>query len=126
LRLQSAHNRIRIHDWGDPGFCLGRGELQAALVDEPELKLEPGMLLIFEELLSPTTGRAADADRGHRHAVRLVAVEAGHDPLTDTPLQLVRWHVEDALPFPLCVSAEFELGGDTEVREIAVARGNVV
>lgn len=126
LRLQSAHNRIRIHNWGDPGFCLGKGELQAALVDDPQLKLEAGAVLIFEEVLSPSTGRAADADRRHRHAVRLVAVQPGLDPLTNTPLQLVRWHVEDALPFTLCVSAEFELGGDTEVREIAVARGNVL
>ncbi|MBB2496650.1 baseplate J/gp47 family protein [Pseudomonas sp. UL070] len=126
LRLESAHNRIHIHNWGDPGFCLGKGEVQAALVSAPALKLVPGAVLIFEEVLSPTTGRSADADRRHRHAVRLVAVQVGLDPLTNTPLQLVRWHVEDALPFALCVSAEFELGGDTEVREIAVARGNVL
>lgn len=126
LRLQSAHNRIRIHHWGDPGFCLGKGETAAALVEDAELKLTPGMLLIFEEVLSPTTGRAADADRRHRHAVRLLSVTPGFDPLTGTALRLVRWHSEDALPFMLCVSAEFELGGDTEVREIAVARGNVL
>ncbi|CAD5108255.1 putative baseplate assembly protein [Zestomonas carbonaria] len=126
LRLHSAHNRIAIHHWGDPAFCLSRGALEAALVNDPALDLEAGMVLIFEEVLSPTTGLAADADRSHRHAVRLVEVKPGHDPLTDTPLCLVRWHVEDALPFALCVSAEFPLGGDTEVREIAVARGNAV
>ncbi|MET1080529.1 MAG: putative baseplate assembly protein [Pseudomonas sp.] len=126
LRLQSSHNRIRLHAWGDTAFCLGRGALEAALVDEPALALEPGMVMILEEVLSPTLGTGADADRSHRHPVRLVAVEPGFDALTQTPLQLVRWHEEDALPFALCVSAEFEQGGAQVVREIAVARGNVV
>ncbi|MBC9251672.1 putative baseplate assembly protein [Pseudomonas alcaligenes] len=129
LPLHAAHNRIRIHNWGDPGFCLGRGEVQAALVDSPALSLSAGALLIFEEVLGPPdpdSGESTEVNLRHRHAVRLLAVEPGHDPLTNTDLQLVRWHVEDALPFPLCVSAEFKLGGDTEVREIAVARGNVL
>ncbi|MGD2128569.1 MAG: putative baseplate assembly protein [Lysobacterales bacterium] len=126
LRLQSSHNRIAIHDWGDPHFCLGRGATAAALVDDPALNLEAGMVLILEEVLSPTTGLKEDTDTSHRHAVRLDTVEAGTDPLTNTPLQLVTWHLEDALPFPLCVSAEFNVGGSIEIRPIAVARGNVV
>jgi hypothetical protein len=126
VTLQSAHNRIAIHAWGDPNFCLPRGAIEAALVDDPVLALEPGTVLIFEEVLSPTTGRSAEADGSHRHAVRIKAIDPGLDVLTGTSLQLIRWHDEDALPFPLCVSAEFEQGGSTDLREIAVARGNVV
>lgn len=126
LTLQSAHNRIAIHAWGDPHFCLPRGATEAALVDNPKLALTVGEVLIAEEVLSATTGRAAEADRGHRCALRLISVESGRDELTGTDLQLVRWHADDALPFPLCVTAEFDQGGATELRQIAVMRGNAV
>jgi hypothetical protein len=126
LRLHANHTGIQIHNWGDPHFCLGRGATAAALVNDPALSLEPGMVLILEEVLSPTTGLKEDADSSHRHAVRLQAVEPGTDPLTHTPLQLITWHPEDALPFSLCVSAEFDVGGNIEIQPIAVAHGNVV
>ena len=126
LTLQSAHNRIAIHAWGNPNYCLPRGATEAALVDNPKLALTKSMVLIAEEVLSTTTGRAAEADRSHRCALRLISVEAGKDELTGVDLQLVRWHADDALPFPLCVTAEFELGGATELRQIAVMRGNAV
>ena len=126
LTLQSAHNRIAIHAWGNPNYCLPRGATEAALVDNPKFALTKSMVLIAEEVLSATTGRAAEADRSHRCALRLISVEAGKDELTGVDLQLVRWHADDALPFPLCVTAEFELGGATELRQIAVMRGNAV
>ena len=126
LTLQSAHNRVAIHAWGNPNYCLPRGATEAALVDNPKLALTKSMVLIAEEVLSATTGRAAEADRSHRCALRLISVEAGKDELTGVDLQLVRWHADDALPFPLCVTAEFELGGATELRQIAVMRGNAV
>lgn len=126
LTLQSAHNRIAIHAWGDPNFCLPRDATEAALVDNPKLTLTVGQVLIAEEVLSATTGRATEAERSHRHALRLISVEDGEDALTGTTLKLVRWHADDALPFPLCVTAEFDRGGATDLREIAVLRGNVV
>lgn len=126
LPLQSAHNRIDIHHWGEPDFCLGKGAQEAALIDDPPLSLQAGMLLILEEVLSPGTGRAPDADRSHRHAVRLIEVKPGYDALTDTPLQLVRWHAEDALPFPLCISARIQQSGVSETFRIARACANVV
>jgi hypothetical protein len=135
LTLQSAHNQIRVHAWSAPNFCLGKGSTSAALVDDGALSLQPGALLVFQEMLSPTTGRRDDADRSRRHAVRLLTVEAGIDPigaldpLTHAPLpvklQLVGWHEQDALPFPVCVSAEFAVAGTLEVRSISVALGNV-
>lgn len=124
--LHAAHSRIAIHDFADPACCLPRGTTAAALVNTPALVLAVGEVLIFEEILSPATGKAADLDASHRHPVRLTAVSPGHDDLTNTDLLLINWHAEDALPFPLCVSHEFEVGGALVKQAIAVARGNVV
>ncbi|GAB7125496.1 putative baseplate assembly protein [Silvimonas sp. JCM 19000] len=136
IKLQTAQSRIEIHDWGDPHFCLAKGSTSAALVQvavpapatppPTKLALAPGMVLVLEEICSPTTGIAADADPSHRCAVRLTRVEVGADPLGGQQLLLVSWHSDDALAFPLCVRAEFAEGGATDVRTIAVARGNVV
>jgi hypothetical protein len=124
--LHAAHSEIAIHDFADPAYCLPRGTTAAALVNTPALALAPGDVLILEEVLSPTTGKVADLDASHRHPVRLTAVSPGHDDLTNTDLLLINWHNEDALPFPLCVSHEFEIGGALVKQAIAVARGNVV
>jgi hypothetical protein len=126
LTLQSAHNRIELHTWSESGYCLARGSTAAALVDKGGLVLKAGDLLILEEVAGALSGLKEDADPGHRHAVRLLAVEKGLDPLGAVGLQLVRWHEEDALPFTLCVSKEFDVGGTQETRSITVARGNVV
>ncbi|WP_426105204.1 putative baseplate assembly protein [Massilia sp. TSP1-1-2] len=136
LTLQSAHNGIGIHAWGDPNFCLARGSTSAALVDGAGLSLKAGDVLVLEEVANPGTGLAADADRSHRHAVRLLAVEAGVDPMgavdpvthaaLPVALQLVRWHADDALPFALCVTVERPLGGGLQTLQLARARGNVV
>ena len=126
LTLKSGHGRIAIHRYADPAYCLPRGATQAALVRTAGMDLKPGLVLVFEEVCSPTTGNPADADPLRRHAVRLTAVEPDTDPLTGTPLLLVNWADDDALPYAQCVAAEFPEGGATTVREIAVARGNVV
>lgn len=124
--LHAAHSEIAIHDFADPAYCLPRGATAAALVNTPALALAAGDVLILEEILSPTTGKVADLDASHRHPARLTAVSPGHDDLTNTDLLLINWHNEDALPFPLCVSHEFEIGGALVKQAIAVARGNVV
>ena len=124
--LHAAHSEIALHDFADPAYCLPRGTTAAALVNTPALALAPGDVLILEEVLSPTTGKVADLDASHRHPVRLTAVSPGHDDLTNTDLLLINWHADDALPFTLCVSHEFEIGGALVKQAIAVARGNVV
>ena len=78
-------------------------------------RLEPGACLAFVERVSPTTGEREDADRRHRHVVRLTAVTLAQDPsgqLFDDPpidgptdVTMIEWSAEDALPFPLCLSA---------------------
>ncbi len=92
----------------------------------PRLHLEPGDVLIFEEVIGPETGHPGDADPKHRHAVRLTQIEAGIDPLNDQPVVEIVWAAEDALPFPLCLSS---LGPPPEceiIENISVAWGNVI
>lgn len=99
---------------------------EASETEAPKLHLKPGDILIFEEIVGPKTGNPSDADPGHRHAVRLTHVAAGVDPLNGQPVVEVGWAAQDALPFPLCVSA---LGPAPEceiVCNVSVARGNVV
>jgi hypothetical protein len=92
----------------------------------PQLHLRPGDVLIFEEVIGPTTGNPADADHSHRHAVRLTRVEASTDPLNGRQLVEVGWAREDALPFALCISV---LGPPPDckiIHNVSVARGNVI
>ncbi|NDJ76511.1 MAG: putative baseplate assembly protein, partial [Chloroflexi bacterium] len=100
------------------------------------LQLEPGDILIFEEvknpetdgatLINPRTGFAADANPKQRHAVRLTRVTPRVDRLYGQPVLDIEWDSRDALPFPLCISAVAK-EPPCELREnISVARGNVI
>lgn len=141
LRLYQAHNEVKFYTWGDEECCLPKGATQAFLKDDPanRLRLRRGDVLILEEKIDPKTGLEADANPLHRHAVRLTFVnpEATQDasgkrtpvdppltdPLTGQAYVEVRWDPQDALPFPLCLSAV--IGGQTK-DELSVARANVV
>jgi hypothetical protein len=157
LVLRKAHNEILFYTWGGRECCLSAGTTSATLLDHwlpPDssssaantngglaraLNIQPGDVLIFEEVLGAKTGVAADADPSHRCAVRVTHVRVAEDPLypvsvgegegarnLPTPLVEIEWAVEDALPFSLCVSA---IGGApicTYLANISVARGNVV
>lgn len=128
-RLLPGLHRLLFHAWGDAACCLPRGATRATLRDAQPLAA--GDVLVFEEVLSPTRLTAADADRGKRWAVRLTRVRPGTDPsgrLFDEPpvdealpVTEIEWHVEDALPFALCLSVPERPG-----LPISVARGNVV
>ena len=145
----AAHSAIRLHTWGDELCCLPRGSTGATLVDAPRsapdappvvllaatdaasapprtLKLAAGDLLIFEEVLGPRTGNPADADPAHRHAVRLTAVQTSVDPLDGTLLLEVAWDACDALPFDLCLSVRTPSPDCAWLRDVSLARGNVL
>ena len=127
IRLYSSHNEISFYTWSDSECCLPRGSTCATLFNDPSLFLEPGDVLIFEEVYSPTEATQADADPTHRHAVRLKTVTPSEDPLNGIKVVDIEWHEMDALPFPLCLSALVpDPDGKETVREISVARGNVV
>lgn len=131
IRLHAAHNLIRFHTFGDTLCCLEQGSTAAALLNTG-LHLSAGDVLILEEVRDPRTGLPADANPARRHAVRLTSVTKRTDPILrdangHPPTYLdVTWATEDALPFPLCLSA---IGNAPECRfisDVSVARGNVV
>jgi baseplate J-like protein len=128
--LFSDLNRMSIYTWGDLGCCLPRGAKRATLRGaHPDLK--KGDVLVFQEIVSPTTFVKEDADHGKRWAVRLVDVKPGVDPsggLFDSPpvkaavpLTEVFWDASDALPFPLCISVTERPG-----LELSNVLGNIV
>jgi len=131
IQLLTAHNEIHFYTFGDKECCLERGSTAVALVDSA-LHLQPGDILLFEEVRGAVTGLAADADPTRRHAVRLTSVTAKTDPIilqpdgSPTPYVDITWAVADALPFPLCISA---IGAAPDCRyldNISVARGNMI
>src|SRR5262249_43121901 len=68
----------------------------------------------------------------HRHVVRLTSVlptppATLTDPLTNAAITEIAWGLEDALPFPLCISAVTdEAHGAKTLTGVSVARGNLV
>jgi predicted phage baseplate assembly protein len=133
VTIHPAHNRISLWTWGDQDCCLPVGATSATLRDSDPagsdatarvLALQPGDVLVFEELLDPRTGLTADADPTHRQAVRLTSVQQGMDPLYQQPVLEVAWSDQDRLGFALCVSARG--GADCADLEVGVARGNAV
>jgi hypothetical protein len=133
IRLYAAHNEIYFYTWGNRVCCLPAGAESATLQDEWEpadpkahaprkrkLHLQPGDVLLFEEISGP------NLDPAHRHFVRLTRVEQTVDPLYDQPVVEIGWSAEDALPFALCLSA-IDLPPDcTYLPHVAAARGNVI
>jgi len=136
--LYPEHNLLKFYTWGDTGCCLPAGATEATLAGAHPT-LQPGDVLIFEEVIGPQTGDAADADLRHRCAVRLTQVatqdgqgnpleDALFDPSSPVKLTEIQWAADDALPFPLCLSSTFINSGGTEVTltDVSVAYGNVV
>ena len=155
VQLYKAHNEIYFYTWGDRQCCLPHGATKATLRDEwdnlstaqpgespklfvtkdPEnkaaarkLRLRAGDILIFEEVIGPGTGNASDANPSHRQAVRLTKVEPGIDRLYDPPVPVleIEWAAEDALQFPLCLSAILQAPDCSLIENVSIARGNMI
>jgi len=138
--LRAAHNTISFYTWGDCACCLPKGTTGATLLDQwvttdgvkgRALTVAVNDVLIFEEVIGPHTGNPADADPTHRQAVRLTKVTPDIDPLYDReaggrPVLRIEWCSEDALTFPLCLSAVMPAPDCTCRDGISVARGNVI
>lgn len=136
IPLYPEQSQMDFYTWGDGQCCLPAGATQATLTGTPPngaySSLKAGQVLIFEEMKGPQTGDPADADPAHRWAVRLTYAStvdnAGHplfDPVNPGALLTsIAWNVDDALPFPLCLSS-ISLDG-LPVAGVSVARGNVV
>ena len=105
IGLFEAHNKIQFYTWSDQRCCLPKGATHATCANlRPDLKA--GDVLIFEEVISPRTGRSEDADPR-------IAAPCGsptwrrarrNQPLTDRldrpEISEIFWGDEDALPFP--------------------------
>jgi hypothetical protein len=130
-----------------PGPAGGDTAIAPSYGDGPSgpmrvLQLQAGDVLIFEEVIGPKTGNPADADPKHRQAVRLTKVTAAVDLLYHPdrdhsefgqPVVEIEWAPEDALTFPLCISAQAPLHPPVPGPEpcscmeyVSVARGNVI
>lgn len=130
--LRDSHNDLFFYTWGDDRCCLPAGATTATLRGHhPDLSA--GDVLIVAEVLGPLTGNPQDADPRHRHAVRLSRTQTfdGATPLTD-PLNgelitEIAWHNDDALPFPVCVSARTdEEHGAEPLEDVSMLLGNIV
>jgi hypothetical protein len=127
------HNCLEFYTWGDADCCLPAGATEAILAGHFPM-LQPGSLLIFEEVAGPRTGAPEDADPAHRCAVLLTSAAVTDykgrplaDPVTGHALTRISWSSADALAFPLCISATTDADhGSQPVPAVSVARGNVI
>lgn len=124
--LFAAHNTLCFYTWGDGRCVLPRGATRATLLGHlPDLQAND--VLIFEEVRGPETGNPSDADPGKRFPIRLSAVSLGRDELTETDVTEISWYPEDALPAPLCLSADVPPDASLPCDgAVSVARGNIV
>jgi hypothetical protein len=109
--LYAEHNLINFYTWGETQCCLPAGAVEATLQGALP-NLATGAVLIFQEVIGPQTGNAADADPAHRCAVRVTQVAhtdaLGNplvDPLYGVPITEIQWDAADAPPFPVCISS---------------------
>ena len=142
-QLFPEHNQMSFYTWGDNSCCLPKGAVEATLLGNLK-NLQPGDVLIFEEIVGPQTGNPADADVRHRCAVRLTRVttqDALGNPLVDplfeegtgkpitsagqkpTPVTEIQWSTADALPFPVCVSSQYI---DSQQKEQTIPKVSIV
>ena len=129
VTIYHSHNEIAFHTWGDKSCCLPAGSTNASLAGDYST-LSEGDLLVFAEIRGAKTGKKEDADPQKRHVVRLTSVVLAEDPLFDEESSVsepgtvtnITWHQEDALPFPLCISADTDSGYSNS---ISLVFGNI-
>jgi hypothetical protein len=134
-RLFPEHRELPFYLWGQQDCCLPAGATRATVAGHfPHLR--EGDVVVLEEVLGPHTGEPEDADRTHRHPVRLTAEPElvfdelfpdPDDPTKPMPITELEWGAQDALPFALCLSGTTDADhGARPIDGISVARGNVV
>jgi hypothetical protein len=118
ITLYPEHNEIHFYTWSQDSCCLPKGAVSATLEGHfPNLSV--GQILILMEKIDPVTGVTEDANPAHRQAVQLTKITAGTDTLNGQQYTEITWHTDDALHFPLCISAKNH-------PVVGVALGNIV
>jgi hypothetical protein len=129
ISLKQALRAIELYTWGDTECVLCRGATRATLLrtwPKEQSLLEPGDILLLEEVKGTETGVEADADPQHRWFVRLTKTAPCADALTGSELLEIEWAQQDALPFDLVISARLSAPDCARVTGVSVARGNVI
>lgn len=135
VTIRPEHDELGLYAWGERECCLPEGATRATLAGRwPDV--HKGDLLLLEEVIGARTGADEDADPTRRHVVRLSEAPRlvedplfadPDDPSERQPVTEIAWGVEDALPFPFCLSARTDPEhGRRYVDGVSVARGNVV
>jgi len=134
--LFEDHNEILFYTWGDQQCCLPKGATHATLLGHyPELAISGeinssnvGQYLLFEELMGPNSGEIGDANPLHRQVIKLTQGLLTTDPLDNTEITEIHWHIDDALTFPLCISSENNTDPDNPLplSDVSIARGNII
>ncbi len=105
--LHQAHNRMTLHAHDPAARILEKGATSAALEGRFS-ELQPGDVLIIAQRRNDLSA-AADYARTPGHAVRLIRKPVlSHDEVHDIDLTHVTWHADDALPFDLHASPDFD------------------
>jgi hypothetical protein len=131
ITLTQGNNEIDFHTWSDSLCTLPRGATSATLrlrpkAADPPAELAVGDFLLLAETRSPRTGRGGDADRSHRHVVRLTSVHPTTDPIGPVQLLQVGWNSLDALPFDLQISADVTQPDQSTIRVVCgQSAGNI-
>ena len=145
-RVLEDHNELRIHTWGDRFCCLASDARDIFLYRDnagtavrPDLRA--GDYVLIEEVRSPISGQAADADPSHRQVLLIDKVEATEDaaftssviagvltPRTNPvdpalPLLRVVFAKSEVLTFAPRISAETV--DHLAIEPVTVARGNI-
>ena len=125
-------NRIDLHTWGLEDCCLPRGARRIDLVGRlahtstltAAWRLRPGSVPALRGGAGP--GHRADGRRQPRAPADRAAHGRGDAARRPAGRRLTRveWGEQDALQFPLCVSAAAQGGGT--ITGVSVARGNLV
>jgi hypothetical protein len=133
VTLFKDHNEMYFYTWSSRECCLPKGSTSATLRGHLP-NLTTGSVIILKEERGPKTGEPEDADPAHRHVIRLTKAESKDtggvpltDPVTGQLITEIMWHAEDALPFPLCISATTDSShGRQYIEDVSVALGNIV
>jgi hypothetical protein len=135
IQIADSHVVMDFYCWGNADCQLAAGSTRATLRDgwdqskppRRTLNLRAGDFLCFEQFAAAATRQSVDDVPKRSHVVRLTRVQTATDELFDpaVPVVDIEWAQEDALPFPMLLSATGPAPDCALIENISVARGNV-